>query len=94
MRIILFLLLILPLSFDVDYVGRVGITDAAAAEQEEFDVDDVGRVGITDAAAAEQEEPDKKKDKRSETRKRVEKETAAWVEKIQEEDRKRREAED
>ncbi len=73
MRIILFLLLILPLSFDVDYVGRVGITDAAAAEQEE---------------------PDKKKDKRSETRKRVEKETAAWVEKIQEEDRKRREAED
>ncbi len=73
MRIILFLLLILPLSFDVDYVGRVGITDAAAAEQEE---------------------PDKKKDKRSETRKRVEKETEAWVEKIQEEDRKRREAED
>ena len=73
MRMILFLLLILPLSFDVEYVGRVGITDAAAAEQEE---------------------PDKKKDKRSETRKRVEKETAAWVEKIQEEDRKRREAED
>ncbi|MCZ6664705.1 MAG: hypothetical protein O7B81_05320 [Gammaproteobacteria bacterium] len=73
MRIILFLLLILPLSFDVEYVGRVGITDVAAAEQEE---------------------PDKKKDKRSETRKRVEKETAAWVEKIQEEDRKRREAED
>ncbi len=73
MRIILFLLLILPLSFDVDHVGRVGITDAAAAEQEE---------------------PDKKKDKRSETRKRVEKETEAWVEKIQEEDRKRREAED
>ncbi|MCZ6771498.1 MAG: hypothetical protein O7G83_05875 [Proteobacteria bacterium] len=73
MRIILFLLLILPLSFDVDHVGRVGITDVAAAEQEE---------------------PDKKKDKRSETRKRVEKETAAWVEKIQEEDRKRREAED
>ena len=73
MRMILFLLLILPLSIDVDYVGRVGITDAAAAEQEE---------------------PDKKKDKRSETRKRVEKETAAWVEKIQEEDRKRREAEE
>ena len=73
MRIILFLLLILPLSFDVDYVGRVGITDAAAAEQEE---------------------PDKKKDKRSETRKRVEKETAAWVEKIQEEELKRRAAED
>ncbi len=73
MRILLFLLLILPLTFDGDYVGRLRITDAVAAEQEE---------------------PDKKKDKRSETRKRVEKETEAWVEQIQEEDRKRREAED
>ncbi len=73
MRILLFLLLILPLTFDDDYVGRLGITDASAAEQEE---------------------PDKRKDKWSEIRKRVEEETEAWVEQIEEEDRKRREAED
>ena len=39
-------------------------------------------------------EPVARADKRSETRKRVEQETAEWVARIQEEDRKRREARD
>jgi len=39
-------------------------------------------------------EPVARDDQRSETRKRVEQETAEWVARIQEEDRKRREARD